>query len=107
MDLQSTSATQTCLLTRRRLLAASAAISTALAVRHPLFAAAWPPGATQAVGDFSGLVDIGGRSLYLEARGADGPTVVLEAGAGNNALIWDAVALAPGSGKTAVLPGRP
>jgi hypothetical protein len=33
-----------------------------------------------ATGDFSGLVDIGGRSLYLECRGQGSPTVILEAG---------------------------
>ena len=35
-----------------------------------------------ATGDFSGLVDIGGRSLYLECRGQGSPTVILESGAG-------------------------
>ena len=34
-----------------------------------------------AAGDFSGLVDIGGRKLYLECRGRGSPTVILEAGA--------------------------
>ena len=37
-----------------------------------------------ATGDFSGLVDIGGRSLHLECRGQGGPTVILEAGAGGH-----------------------
>jgi hypothetical protein len=50
------------------------------------FAAASAPAASTAspepeVGDFAGLVDIGGgRSLYLECRGAGSPTVILEAG---------------------------
>ncbi len=56
-------------------------------------------------GDVAGLVDIGGRSLWLECRGSGGPTVVLEAGAGNNGQIWDALVLEPTSGQTAVLPG--
>jgi pimeloyl-ACP methyl ester carboxylesterase len=57
-------------------------------------------------GDFAGLVDIGdGRRVWLECRGAGSPTVILEAGAGNNAAIWDAVALPTGSAQTAVLPG--
>jgi len=56
-------------------------------------------------GDFSGLVDIGGRSLYLECRGEGSPTVILEAGAGNDADIWDAIALPPDSGETAVMRG--
>jgi pimeloyl-ACP methyl ester carboxylesterase len=56
-------------------------------------------------GDFSGLVAIGGRSLYLECRGEGSPTVILEAGAGNDADIWDAIALPPDSGETAVMRG--
>jgi pimeloyl-ACP methyl ester carboxylesterase len=60
---------------------------------------------TTATGDFAGLVDIGGRSLWLECRGAGGPTVVLEAGAGNNGQVWDAIALPPGTASPAVLPG--
>jgi pimeloyl-ACP methyl ester carboxylesterase len=57
-------------------------------------------------GDFAELVDIrGGRRLWLECRGQGSPTVVLEAGAGNDADIWDAIALGPESGEMAVLPG--
>jgi pimeloyl-ACP methyl ester carboxylesterase len=56
--------------------------------------------------DFEGLVDIGGgRRLWLECRGVGSPTVILEAGYGNNAQNWDTVALPPGSAQTAVLPG--
>ena len=45
-----------------------------------------------ASGEFAGLVDIGdGRRLYLECRGAGSPTVILEAGAGNDADTWDTV----------------
>jgi pimeloyl-ACP methyl ester carboxylesterase len=59
-----------------------------------------------ASGDFAGLVDIGGgREMYLTCRGEGRPTVVLEAGAGNDANIWDTVGLAPDSVQTAVLPG--
>ena len=69
--------------------------------------------ATPAVGppsargnDVAGLVDIGdGRRLWLECRGQGSPTVILEAGAGNDADNWDAAALPPGSEQTAVLPG--
>ena len=65
-----------------------------------------PPATPAATGDVAGLVDIGGgREMYLECRGAGGPTVVLESGYPNNADVWDAVALDPASGKTAVLPG--
>jgi pimeloyl-ACP methyl ester carboxylesterase len=47
-----------------------------------------PPAAPAAQGDFAGLVDIGGRRLYLECRGSGGPTVVLVAGYGNHGGIW-------------------
>jgi pimeloyl-ACP methyl ester carboxylesterase len=59
-----------------------------------------------ASGDFAGLVDIGGgRRLWLECRGQGSPTVILEAGAGNDADTWDTIGLAPDSAQTAVLPG--
>ncbi len=58
-----------------------------------------------ATGDFDGLIDIGnGRHLYLTCRGSGSPTVLLEAGAGNNAQIWDQLALPPDSDKEAVFP---
>jgi pimeloyl-ACP methyl ester carboxylesterase len=42
-------------------------------------------------GDFARRVTIrGGRKLYLECRGRGRPTVVLEAGTGNNARVWHA-----------------
>jgi pimeloyl-ACP methyl ester carboxylesterase len=44
-----------------------------------------------ASGDFAGLVDIGGRRLYLACKGSGTPTVILEAGAGNNGGIWSEV----------------
>src|SRR3954471_23356791 len=57
-------------------------------------------------GDFNGLVDIGGgRRLWLECRGAGSPTVILEAGTGNDADTWDAVGLAAGARQPAVLSG--
>jgi pimeloyl-ACP methyl ester carboxylesterase len=37
------------------------------------------------------LVDLGGRSLYLDCRGAGSPTVVLEAGMGGGAASWATV----------------
>jgi pimeloyl-ACP methyl ester carboxylesterase len=36
--------------------------------------------ASAATGEFAGLVDIGGRSLYLECTGTGSPTIILEAG---------------------------
>jgi pimeloyl-ACP methyl ester carboxylesterase len=46
------------------------------------------PVAGAARADFAGLVDIGGRRLYLECRGKGKPTVVFESGFGNTADIW-------------------
>jgi pimeloyl-ACP methyl ester carboxylesterase len=40
---------------------------------------------------FDGLVDIGGRQLYLSCTGTGSPTVVLEAGLGDSAAPWFAV----------------
>ena len=58
-----------------------------------------------ATGDFSGLVDIGGRSLYLECRGQGSPTVILESGAGGRADIWSRDLQEPAGTRTIVLPG--
>ena len=58
-----------------------------------------------ATGDFSGRVDIGGRSLYLECRGQGSPTVILEAGAGGRADVWSQDLEKPPGTRTMVLPG--
>ena len=58
-----------------------------------------------ATGDFSGLIDIGGRKLYLECRGQGSPTVILEAGAGVRADVWSRDNLHPAGARTMVLPG--
>src|SRR4051794_19350613 len=47
-----------------------------------------PPVRPGADRDFAGLVDIGGRSIYLECRGEGSPTVVLVAGSGSSARYW-------------------
>jgi pimeloyl-ACP methyl ester carboxylesterase len=71
---------------------------------EPATQASAPPGT--ASGDFAGLVDIGdGRRLWLACRGAGGPTVILEAGSGNDADTWNTAGLPAGSEQTAVLPG--
>jgi pimeloyl-ACP methyl ester carboxylesterase len=62
------------------------------------------PSVSAASGDFAGRVDIGGRSLYLECQGSGSPTVVLEAGAANDADTWDTQGLDPGVDGPAVLP---
>ena len=38
------------------------------------------------------LVDVGGRSLYLECTGAGGPAVILQAGLGGSAKAWERIA---------------
>lgn len=39
-------------------------------------------------GDFSGLVEVAGRSLHLDCRGTGTPTVILQSGYGNAGDIW-------------------
>ena len=58
------------------------------------------------VGDFSGLVDIGGgRRLYLECAGQGSPTVVLEAGFRTRADLWSDDLIQPEAPRTMVFPG--
>lgn len=64
-----------------------------------------PAAASPATGDFSGLVDIGGRSLYLECRGEGSPTVILESGAGGRADVWSRDLSHPAGERTMVQPG--
>lgn len=63
-----------------------------------------PVVASPAMGDFSGPVDIGGRSLYLECRGQGSPTVILEAGANGRADVWSRDALRPAGERLMVQP---
>ena len=56
-------------------------------------------------GDFSSLVDIGGRKIYLECRGQCSPTVILESGAGAWADIWSRDYKHPAGERTMVIPG--
>src|SRR5215212_9513099 len=58
-----------------------------------------------ASGDFAGLVDIGGRSLYLECHGTGSPTVILEAGYRASARFWTDDLLHLDAPRTMVLPG--
>jgi len=55
-------------------------------------------------GDFSGLVDIKGRKLYVEAHGAGSPTVVVVAGGGSSARYWTDDLLHPDAPRTMVMP---
>ncbi len=55
-------------------------------------------------GDFARLVDVGdGRRLYLECRGAGGPTVILEAGYRSPATVWSEDLLHPDKPRAAMV----
>src|SRR3954466_7740637 len=58
-----------------------------------------------ASGDFAGLVDIGGRNIYLECHGTGSPTVILEAGYRASARFWTDDLLHPDAPRQMVLPG--
>src|SRR5688500_13759918 len=58
-----------------------------------------------ASGDFAGLVDIGGRKLYLECHGTGSPTVVLISGYRSSGRYWTDDLLHPDAPRTMVLPG--
>src|SRR3954469_1827219 len=61
-----------------------------------------PPSA--ASGDFAGLVDIGGRNIYLECHGTGSPTVILEAGYRASARFWSDDLLHPDAPRAMVMP---
>jgi pimeloyl-ACP methyl ester carboxylesterase len=71
--------------------------------------------AAAAVGDYSGAINVGGRRIHLECRGAGSPTVILLSGYRNNADIWSIAidgtkqearrAAGPTGTKEMVLPG--
>src|SRR4051812_26361675 len=63
-----------------------------------------PESSPVATSDFSGLVDIGGRKLYLECHGAGSPTVVLVAGGSSSARYWTDDLLHPDAPRTMVMP---
>src|SRR4051812_16986145 len=67
--------------------------------------AATPATPAAAESDFAGLVDVGGRSLYLECRGSGTPTVILEAGFRSRADYWTDDLLQPDAPRTMVFPG--
>ena len=66
---------------------------------------ATPAASPAATGDLAGLVDIGGRKLYLECRGQGSPTVVLVTGYRTSARYWSDDLLHPDAPRTMVLPG--
>ena len=70
----------------------------------PIATAQTSPDASGAQGDFAGLVDIGGRKMYLECSGQGSPTVVLVAGAGSSARYWTDDLSAQSPPRTMVFP---
>lgn len=56
-------------------------------------------------GDFAGMVDVGGRSIYLECRGTGSPTVILIGGYRSSSMYWTTDLLHPEASRTMVLPG--
>lgn len=55
--------------------------------------------------DFTGLIDIGGRNIYMESRGSGNPTVVLLAGGRSSARYWSDDLLHPDAPRAMVLSG--
>lgn len=99
--------------TRRAVLRAGGAALTTAALAicagraHSLPAQQPSPAAASPVamsGNFSGLVDIGGRKIFLECQGSGKPTVALEAGYRSPATVWTDDLIEPGSHRTMVFP---
>jgi pimeloyl-ACP methyl ester carboxylesterase len=79
-----------------------------LSLPLPAVAQSATPAAASGVpdsGDFAGLVDIGGSSLYLECHGEGSPTVILVAGYRASGRYWTDDLLHPDAPRTMVLPG--
>jgi pimeloyl-ACP methyl ester carboxylesterase len=77
-----------------------------LALPIPAMAQSATPAASPipASGDFAGLVDIGGRKIYLECHGQGSPTVILVAGGSSSARYWTDDLLHPDAPRTMVMP---
>jgi pimeloyl-ACP methyl ester carboxylesterase len=67
-------------------------------------ASAQSPTAATPEADIAGLVDIGGRSLYLTCAGGGGPTVVLITGYRDTSDIWSIDQHNPDAPRTMVMP---
>lgn len=95
------------LLSRRQALARGAAgLATGALVTSGLSPAAQARTPTPRVmaDDFTGLVDIGGRALYMETSGSGSPTVVLEAGALGQSDVWSRDLQQPAGERQMVFP---
>ena len=63
-------------------------VASACTTPVPPSAPSSPSAGPAASGDFAGLVDVGGRQVYLECHGSGSPTVILQSGYGNAGDIW-------------------
>lgn len=91
-----------------RLIPGIALIALMLTLPLAALAQSATPAATSpsaANGDFAGLVDIGGRNIYLECHGTGSPTVVLVAGGRSSARYWTDDLLNPDAPRSMVMPG--
>jgi len=70
-----------------------------IAIGLSIFGIAAATAQSAATGDFNGGVDVGGRKIHLECKGAGAPAVILISGYRNNAEIWT---VEPGPGLTPV-----
>src|SRR5918994_808884 len=76
-----------------------------LSLPIPVLAQSSTPAVEPATMDeYAGLVDVGGRSLYLECHGTGSPTVVLVAGYRSSARYWTDDLLHPDDPRQMVLP---
>ena len=103
MTISSTARARATGISRRRLLAVAAATGTVAAGNRSTVTGQTPTLAGVTT-DSAGLLDIGGRSLYREARGSGGPTVILEAGYRSVASVWTDDLVQPDSPREMVLP---
>ena len=77
-----------------------------LSLPIPALAQSSTPAAEPAtMDDYAGLVDIGGRSLYLGCHGTGSPTVILVSGYRASGRFWSDDLLQPDAPRTMVLPG--
>jgi pimeloyl-ACP methyl ester carboxylesterase len=98
-----------CRCSRRAALRAGAAgiVASALAtadLRPTRAQDATPAASPAARGNFAGLVDIGGRNIYLECHGEGSPTVVLVSGYRTSGRYWTDDLLHPDAPRQMVLP---
>ena len=92
---------------RRRVIAggmAGLATGVPAAITEPAMGQTPLPTVTPSSAGFSGNLDIGGRSLFVETRGAGSPTVVFEAGALGRSDVWSRDSHEPAGMRVMVLP---